>query len=72
MRSIKAERTLAAQRSSVWAVLADRIYSAVVRFLETVYRHHGPQGVLARAWPTGSMAFWATLLLGVYLVAYFI
>ena len=31
--------------------------------LATVYRHHGPTGVLARAWPTGSMAFWATLML---------
>lgn len=48
---------------------ADR---AVQRFLATVYRHHGPAGVLARAWPTGSMAFWATLLLGAYLFLYYI
>lgn len=41
-------------------------------FLERLYRHHGPQGVLARTWPTGSMAFWATLLLGAYLVLYYL
>jgi len=50
----------------------DRFQRRLERFLEQIYRHHGPQGVLARAWPTGSMAFWATLLLGVYLIAYFI
>ena len=45
---------------------------AVSRFLATIYRHHGPSGVLARAWPTGSMAFWATLMLGAYLLLYYI
>jgi multicomponent Na+:H+ antiporter subunit D len=49
-----------------------RAERAVRRFLATVYRHHGPTGVLARAWPTGSMAFWATLLLGAYLFLYYI
>jgi multicomponent Na+:H+ antiporter subunit D len=37
-----------------------------------IYRHHGPQGILARTWPTGSMAFWTTLLLGAYLIAYYL
>ncbi len=37
-----------------------------------VYRHHGPHGVLARTWPTGSMAFWATLLLAAWLVIYYV
>jgi len=50
----------------------DRLQRRLERFLEQIYRHHGPQGVLARAWPTGSMAFWATLLLGAYLVAYYL
>lgn len=45
---------------------------AIARFLATIYRHHGPAGVLARAWPTGSMAFWATLLLAAYLFMYYI
>jgi len=50
----------------------DRLQRRLERFLEQIYRHHGPQGVLARAWPTGSMAFWATLLLGAYLIAYYL
>ncbi len=41
-------------------------------FLSKLYRHHGPQGILARTWPTGSMAFWTTLLLGAYLVFYYL
>jgi multicomponent Na+:H+ antiporter subunit D len=31
-------------------------------------RHHGPEGILARTWPTGAMAFWTTVVLGAYLV----
>ena len=42
------------------------------RALSGIYRHHGPHGILARSWPTGSMVFWTTVLLGVYLIVYFI
>ena len=35
---------------------------------EQVERYHGPEGVLARTWPTGSMAFWATVMLAAYLI----
>ena len=36
-----------------------------------IYRVHGPEGVLASSWPTGSMAFWtAVLLFGYLLVSY--
>jgi multicomponent Na+:H+ antiporter subunit D len=44
----------------------------IERFIGQVYRHHGPQGILARTWPTGSMAFWTTVLLAAYLVVYFL
>lgn len=57
---------------AAWTAFVDRIYRAAARFLATVYRHHGPQGVLARSWPTGSMALWITLLLGAYLIAYYL
>jgi hypothetical protein len=33
-------------------------------------RHHGPHGLLAATWPTGSMVLWAVLLLGACLVFY--
>ena len=55
-----------------WARFAEQTYKAVRRFLAGIYRHHGPQGVLARTWPTGSMAFWTTFLLGAYLIAYYL
>ncbi len=32
------------------------------------HRHHGPGGFLGRSWPTGTMAFWTTVMLGAYLV----
>jgi multicomponent Na+:H+ antiporter subunit D len=49
-----------------------RAQNAGERIIRTVYRHHGPQGILARAWPTGSMALWAVFLLGAYLVFYYV
>jgi multicomponent Na+:H+ antiporter subunit D len=33
-----------------------------------VYRHHGPEGMLARTWPTGDMAFWTTVILAACLI----
>ncbi|MCG8690485.1 MAG: Na(+)/H(+) antiporter subunit D [Minwuiales bacterium] len=42
------------------------------RFVEGLYRHHGPQGILARTWPTGSTVLWVAILLGVYVVIYYI
>ncbi|MEZ5810855.1 MAG: Na(+)/H(+) antiporter subunit D [Rhizobiaceae bacterium] len=32
------------------------------------HRHHGPDGMFGRSWPTGTMAFWATAMLGAYLL----
>jgi multicomponent Na+:H+ antiporter subunit D len=37
-----------------------------------MYRHHGPQGTLARTWPTGSMTLWVAILLAATLILYFI
>lgn len=55
-----------------WNRFTERLVNALSRFLKGIYAHHGPQGILARSWPTGSMAFWATVLLGVYLIIYYI
>jgi len=57
---------------TAWAAIVSRGYRAVERFVETLYRHHGPQGVMARTWPTGSMAFWTTVLLALYLIVYYL
>ena len=40
--------------------------------LGTLSAHHGPQGVLARTWATGSMVLCVVILLGIYLVAYYL
>ena len=52
--------------------IVQRGYQGAERIIRTIYRHHGPRGVLARAWPTGSMALWAVFLLGAYLVFYYL
>jgi multicomponent Na+:H+ antiporter subunit D len=44
---------------------AERIFAAL-------YRHHGPSGILARTWPTGSMVLWVTLMLAGTLVAIYV
>ncbi len=41
------------------------------RLLASAFRHHGPQGVLARSWPTGSMVIWVAVLLGLSLLLYY-
>ena len=40
--------------------------------VDQLYKHHGPQGILARTWPTGSMVLWVAIFLGIYLLLYFI
>lgn len=40
------------------------------RFIAVLYRHHGPRGVLARTWPTGSTVLWAVVILGLSLLLY--
>ncbi|MFQ6017911.1 MAG: proton-conducting transporter membrane subunit, partial [Kiloniellaceae bacterium] len=42
------------------------------RFITQVYRHHGPAGILARTWPTGHTVLWVALLLGLYLILYYL
>ena len=37
-----------------------------------LHRHHGPQGILSRTWPTGSMVLWVASLLGAYLIFYYL
>jgi len=36
-----------------------------------IYRLHGPEGVFARTWPTGLIAFWAVVSLWGFLLLYF-
>ncbi|MGI9520522.1 MAG: Na(+)/H(+) antiporter subunit D [Hyphomicrobiaceae bacterium] len=34
-------------------------------------RHHSADGLLGRTWPTGTMVFWATVMLGGYLILFY-
>ena len=47
-------------------------WAGIRRLIENLYKHHGPQGMLARAWPTGSMVIWVAVLLGLSLVLYYL
>lgn len=40
--------------------------------IDALYRHHGPQGILARTWPAGSMVLWVGVMLAAYLLFYYI
>ena len=42
------------------------------QFIATIHRHHGPQGALARTWPTGSTVLWVAVLLCVTLIFYYV
>jgi len=42
------------------------------RFIAEVYRHHGPDGILARTWPTSGTVVWVVFLLGLYLFVYYL
>jgi multicomponent Na+:H+ antiporter subunit D len=41
------------------------------QFITRIFRTHGPHGVLARTWPTGSMVLWAAALLALSLLIYY-
>jgi multicomponent Na+:H+ antiporter subunit D len=58
--------------SGVLALLGRGVAASGRRFAARVYRHHGPEGVLARTWPTGSMALWVMLMLLAYLLIYYL
>jgi multicomponent Na+:H+ antiporter subunit D len=46
---------------------------ASLRFLlARVVHYHGPRGVMARTWPIGGAALWVMVLLGGYLVVYYL
>jgi len=41
-------------------------------FVDGVTRHHGPEGAMARTWPTGATVLWVAILLGAFLIASFL
>ncbi len=63
----RVEAVAVAFHGALWRGMEDGL-ATTIRALQ---RHHGPRGILARTWPTGSMAIWAAALLGGALLVYF-
>ena len=65
-------------RSAMQAIAAsERILFTVLKKFSFVvganlHLHHGPHGILAKTWPTGSMVLWVAFLLGAYLIFYYL
>jgi multicomponent Na+:H+ antiporter subunit D len=51
---------------------ADRLQARLSQALETIFHFHGPKGILARTWDTGTTTLVIVGLLAAYLVIYFI
>ena len=64
------EFTLRSGRAQV--SLQAQLQRRLERGLATIFRYHGPEGILARTWPTGSTVLWVAILLAVYLIVYYI
>jgi multicomponent Na+:H+ antiporter subunit D len=61
-------RWLDAAAAVVWQWLVAGVQAQAKRANDGLHRHHGPDGVLGRTWPTGTMAFWTTVMLAAYLL----
>ena len=44
----------------------------IARLIVSVSKHHGPEGILARSWPTGSTVLWVAVLLALYVIFYYV
>lgn len=51
-----------------WGSLANLTARGGRGFVEGIRRYHGVDSALARTWPTGTMAFWTTIVLAAYLI----
>ncbi len=55
----------------VWGIMVDDTKAVLRFFLRRIFNTHGPHGILARTWPTGSMVLWAAALLALSLLFYY-
>ena len=52
----------------VWQWFVTGVIRGAKHVNARLHQHHGPEGVLGRSWPTGTMAFWTTVMLAIYLI----
>lgn len=57
---------------NLWLKIALSAQELAKGAINKVYRWHGPGGLFAESWTTGRMAFLTTVLLGIYLIVYFL
>lgn len=57
---------------AIWKGIEAGPLRLLKRLLIGLSRSHGPQGSLARSWPSGSMALWVGVILGAYLLFSFL
>ena len=60
--------SLAQARDEVWR-WRDRVFDFI---LERVFHYHGPRGIMARTWAISGAALWVMVLLGGYLLVYYL
>jgi multicomponent Na+:H+ antiporter subunit D len=61
-------RRLDRSLEAAWLGLVNASANCGHGVVKAIRRHHGPEGILARTWPTGSMALWSTIMLATYLI----
>lgn len=54
--------------AGAWTRLVSDLNGKAARLQKLLLTHHGPAGTFGRAWPTGTMAFWTTVVLGAFLL----
>ena len=64
-------KIVAASRQ-VWQALLRTGSELGQTLMRLVLNHYGPEGTLARAWPTGSMVLWVAVLLGASLILFYL
>jgi multicomponent Na+:H+ antiporter subunit D len=57
--------------AKVWTANLDLLSKSVMGVWSGLHRSHGPEGRMARNWPTGSMVLWLAVFLGIALIVDF-
>ena len=65
-------RSVVARIDNSARLLKEDAKGQLKEFVDSVTRHHGPQGTMARTWPTGATVLWVAILLGAFLIASFL
>ncbi len=66
--ALSAERLV----DSLWSRMLGGLMRRLTWLVTTLIQHHGPQGILARTWPTGSMVLWVAVMLAASLLVYYL